>query len=199
MTHRRRTVVALLSALALVLALAACGGDDDATEDTEDAPIATSDGSTEADGGSATTTGEGDEPRAGTEDDGSGDEGGGEDDGGDGEPIAGSDDDLPADEEAEGDGWAENPSQFRGRDGLRVAYACEPGGDLRTVWGTDTYTDDSSVCTAAVHQGVITQEDGGRVVVEIAPGQDSYEGTEANGVGSNDYGEWGGSFTFPTA
>lgn len=196
MTHRRRTVVALLSVLALLLAGTACGGDDDATDDTEDAPIATSDDAGEDGGGSATTTGDGDEPRAGTDDDGSGDDASEDDDG---EPIAGSGDDVEADEEAEGDGWAENPSQFRGRDGLRVAYACEPGGDLRTVWGTDTYTDDSSVCTAAVHEGVITQEDGGRVVVEIAPGEDSYEGTEANGVSSNDYGEWGGSFTFPTA
>ncbi len=186
MTHPRRSAVALLAALALVLALAACGGDDDSAEVTDDAPIATSD---EA---STTVAAPPDEETATTDDASTT-----EDDGD--EPIAGSDDEVEADEEADGDGWALSPGTYRGQDGLRVAYECSPGGDLRTVWGTDTYTDDSSVCTAAVHAGLITQDEGGRVVIEIAPGEESYEGTEANGVETNDYGSWDGSYTFPTA
>ena len=39
-----------------------------------------------------------------------------------------------------------------------------------TIYGTDVYTDDSSVCTAAVHDGKITIADGGTVTVEIRPG-----------------------------
>ena len=65
------------------------------------------------------------------------------------------------------------------------------------MWGTDVYTDDSSVCSAAVHAGLITVEDGGKVVIEIAPAEEEYKGSDANGVESSDYGPWGGSFTFP--
>jgi hypothetical protein len=60
------------------------------------------------------------------------------------------------------------------------------------------YTDDSSVCTAAVHAGAITVEDGGEVTIEITAGEDSYEGTEQNGIESFDYGPWGGSFSIVT-
>jgi hypothetical protein len=95
--------------------------------------------------------------------------------------------------------WQLNAAGFRGKDGRLVAFACPPDGELRTVWGTDVYTDDSSVCSAAVHAGLISVEDGGRVVVEIAPGEESYEGSERNGVTSTDYGPWDGSFTFPAA
>ncbi len=94
--------------------------------------------------------------------------------------------------------WELNAVDHRGRDGERFAYDCPADGTVdRTVWGTDVYTDDSSVCTAAVHAGLITVEDGGRVVIEIAPGEETYTGSEANGVTSLDYGSWDGSFTFP--
>jgi hypothetical protein len=93
-----------------------------------------------------------------------------------------------------GDAWAASVTQYRGMDGERFFFSCPPDGAPHTVWGTDVYTDDSSVCTAGVHYGVITVEDGGVVIVEIAPGQDSYEGTLRNGITSLDYGPWGGSF-----
>ncbi len=54
--------------------------------------------------------------------------------------------------------------------------------------------DDSSICTAAVHRGDITLASGGTVTYEIAPGQDSYEGTEQNGIISRDWGTWAGFF-----
>lgn len=66
-----------------------------------------------------------------------------------------------------------------------------------TVWGSETYTDDSGVCRAAVHAGVITA-DGGDVAFNIVGGQQSYAGSEANGVESRDYGNWSGSFEFET-
>ncbi len=82
----------------------------------------------------------------------------------------------------------------RGNDGQRYTIACPPNGTTRTVWGTTFYTDDSGICTAAVHRGAITVESGGSVTYEIAPGQESYEGSEANGITTQDYGPWGGTF-----
>ncbi len=66
-----------------------------------------------------------------------------------------------------------------------------------TVWGSETYTDDSGICRAAVHAGVITA-DGGDVSFNIVGGRESYSGSEANGVESRDYGSWSGSFEFET-
>lgn len=63
------------------------------------------------------------------------------------------------------------------------------------VWGTGIYTDDSAVCTAAIHAGVITAEEGGLIRVTLLPGLESYGGSEANGIISGDWGEWGGSFS----
>ena len=58
------------------------------------------------------------------------------------------------------------------------------------------YTEDSSICTAAVHAGLITVEDGGEVTFELVDGQDAYEGSASNGITSNDFGPYGGSFRF---
>lgn len=76
-----------------------------------------------------------------------------------------------------------------------VVCPADMSGDESTVWGTDIYTNDSSVCLAAAHAGVITLADGGMVQVTMLPGEESYEGTERNGVTTNDYGEWGDSFS----
>jgi hypothetical protein len=67
-----------------------------------------------------------------------------------------------------------------------------------TVWGTDTYTDDSSVCTAAVHAGLITLASGGPVTFEMRPGLDSYEASTRNGIASRSWGVWSSSFVFVT-
>jgi hypothetical protein len=62
------------------------------------------------------------------------------------------------------------------------------------VWGTNIYTDDSSVCTAAVHGGLITLAKGGKVKIEMRDGQPSYRGSTRNGIKSNKYPAWTGSF-----
>jgi hypothetical protein len=98
------------------------------------------------------------------------------------------------------DPWSLNALEHRTEVGEEFTYDCPPADESRldTIWGNGIYTDDSSVCTAAVHAGVITVEDGGEVTIEIAPGEESYEGTEQNGVESNPYGPWGGSFIVVT-
>lgn len=97
------------------------------------------------------------------------------------------------------DGWRANAVSLRGEDGTTHEIDCPPGGQAYTVWGAGTYTDDSSICTAAVQSGLITFDEGGKVTFEIAPGRDSYEGGTANGVTSLPYGSWEGSFILPDA
>jgi polar amino acid transport system substrate-binding protein len=58
------------------------------------------------------------------------------------------------------------------------------------------YTSDSSVCTAAVHVGLITLVQGGTATIEIRPGQDSYTGSDRNGIHSAQYGPWDASYVF---
>jgi hypothetical protein len=89
--------------------------------------------------------------------------------------------------------WGTSPGQYRGMIGKRITYHCPAMGSSGSVWGTDTYTDDSSLCTAAVQSGLITFA-GGNVTVEIRPGQASYVGSTHNNVTSNPFGKFDGSF-----
>jgi hypothetical protein len=92
--------------------------------------------------------------------------------------------------------WFATAEDHRSEIGERFTYDCPGGGPSAVVWGTDIYTDDSSVCTAAVHAGAITLEDGGTVTIEIREGLDSYLGTTANEITTGSYGAWEGSFEF---
>src|SRR5688500_3362478 len=98
------------------------------------------------------------------------------------------------------DPWQLNAAEHRSEVGEEFTYDCPPADESRTdtIWGTHVYTDDSSVCTAAVHAGAITVEDGGEVTIEMLPGEDSYEASEQNGTESSSYGPWGGSFAVVT-
>lgn len=93
-------------------------------------------------------------------------------------------------------GWNNTAVDFRDRLNQYFIYFCLPKGRIGTVWGTDIYTDDSSICSAAVHTGLITAKDGGKVTIKIQPGESSYLGSTSNGVTSQDYGIWDGSFIF---
>jgi hypothetical protein len=103
---------------------------------------------------------------------------------------------LPPGVEYGGTSWGDYPAALGGSDGDRFLYQCPPGGRSSLVWGTDTYTSDSSACTAAVHAGLITFAAGGAVTIEIRPGQSSYVGSTRNGITSSDYASWDSSFVF---
>lgn len=92
-------------------------------------------------------------------------------------------------------GWSATATAHRGHNGRIVRFQCPANGSLRSVWGTGLYTDDSSVCSAAVHAGVITRVGGGVVRIEIQPGSASYAASTHNGVTSGRWGRWSGSFT----
>jgi len=95
-----------------------------------------------------------------------------------------------------GGGWSATATAYAGNMGVRYQYICPPGGDARNVWGTTTYTSDSSVCTAAVHMGLITFTQGGAVTIRISPGLSEYVGSTRNGVTTSGYGASTASFTF---
>jgi hypothetical protein len=88
----------------------------------------------------------------------------------------------------------ETAERHRSAIGQEFRYDCLPDGPVGPVWGTAVYTDDSSVCTAAVHAGVIILGEGGTVTIVIEPGLDSYTGSNRNGVSSESWGRWAGSF-----
>lgn len=90
--------------------------------------------------------------------------------------------------------WTAHAIDHRGANGERFDYVCPPDGTFGEIWGTDTYTDDSSVCTAAVHRGVITREEGGAVTIVIRPGLREYTGSTRNGVTTAPYDAWDGSY-----
>jgi hypothetical protein len=94
--------------------------------------------------------------------------------------------------------WLASATALRGRTGERFVFRCPPGGGAgRGPFGTDVYADHSSVCTAAVHAGVITFASGGSVTIEIRAGQDFYSGSAGQGgVTSSAAGGWPGSFAF---
>lgn len=95
--------------------------------------------------------------------------------------------------------WTDTPRGLgQTEDGTRFTISCAAAGEARPLWGTGTYTDDSSICTAAAYEGLITVEAGGTVTYEIAPGQESYTGGTQNGINSGNWGSWDGSFFFVT-
>jgi hypothetical protein len=75
-----------------------------------------------------------------------------------------------------------------------TADATRSGG----VWGSDLYTDDSHVCRAAVHAGVIG-EGGGTVWVFERPGLGAYPAVTRNGVPSSSWPAWRRSIAFRPA
>lgn len=91
--------------------------------------------------------------------------------------------------------WVQTATRLRDSIGVRYSYICPALGDAipGTVWGTDLYTDDSSICAAAVHAGAIGTG-GGLVTIEIAAGQAAYQGMVRNGIATNPWGSYLGSF-----
>lgn len=97
-----------------------------------------------------------------------------------------------------GSGWSTSALGEADRLGERFVFHCPPDGSAGVVWGSDTYTADSSVCTAAVHAGLIDFASGGDVTIEIRPGESAYSASTRNGVNTLGYGSYDASFVFVT-
>jgi len=94
--------------------------------------------------------------------------------------------------------WDANASSLNGADGQTFTLACSPGGTAHAVWGSDIYTADSSICTAGVHSGLTTYQQGGTVTIELRPGRTIYGCSERNGVTTSPFGSYQHSFVFKT-
>ena len=74
-----------------------------------------------------------------------------------------------------------------------VPVTCPSGGAMTfQIWGSDVYQEESSICIAAVHAGLITRANGGNVFVTADNGKNNYPDVDRNGVKST---FWGGGAT----
>jgi outer membrane protein OmpA-like peptidoglycan-associated protein len=72
---------------------------------------------------------------------------------------------------------------------------CPEGASRGAVWGSDAYTADSNLCTAALHAGAIGRR-GGEVTLRMLPGLPRYPGTSRNGVTTQNFGPYAASYRF---
>ena len=63
------------------------------------------------------------------------------------------------------------------------------------IFGTDVYTDDSSIAAAAVHSGALKPNETGTIMVSVVPGRPSYTGSSRHGIESQGCAEWSRSYT----
>lgn len=81
-----------------------------------------------------------------------------------------------------------NLTEFTAADAGRVALIEVTGRTDGSIWGTDEYTADSRLATAAVHAGAVREGERGLVRVTILDGATrTYPGSQRNGITSFDY------------
>lgn len=88
-----------------------------------------------------------------------------------------------------------NLVDYRGQNGATGVFRVTGSTDGR-VFGTDVYTDDSDVATAAVHAGVVSPGETRNLTIEIVAGKAGYRGSSRHGIVSESYGQWAGSYEF---
>jgi hypothetical protein len=63
-----------------------------------------------------------------------------------------------------------------------------------SLWGTDVYTGDSALATAAVHAGAVKAGETAVVRVTVMAPLAQYQGSVRNGVTSHDFGRYGTAY-----
>jgi hypothetical protein len=98
------------------------------------------------------------------------------------------------------DAGTTNAAPFKHQVGRRLTFICpaDPAAVnwSQDIWGTDVYAAESNICWAAVHAGVITPGQASQVTIVMLGPADSFEGTVRNGIASQSYGPWDGSYAF---
>ena len=105
------------------------------------------------------------------------------------QPAEEQDDSLPKDALPD-PGSLSNHQQFVGQSFLFKVTGSADG----SVWGTNVYTSDSALATAAVHAGIVKVGETGVVQVKIVSPPASFNGTARNGIATSDYGPFSGAF-----
>ncbi|MCC6812098.1 MAG: hypothetical protein IT381_32045 [Deltaproteobacteria bacterium] len=82
-----------------------------------------------------------------------------------------------------------------GEAGTKYRISCPQLCTNGSLWGSDPYTADSSVCKAAIHAGALKPA-GGEATVIIKGGEPKFDGTTKNGVTSASWGKYDRTFTF---
>ena len=79
----------------------------------------------------------------------------------------------------------DSASDFGRQIGRRLVFICPPVDALvGDVWGSDVYADDSVICLAAIHAGVLPWRQAGLVAIVIHGAAASFQGSARNGVTS---------------
>ena len=73
------------------------------------------------------------------------------------------------------------------------------GGVNASIWGTEVYTYDSDLATAAVHTGVLKPGKSGIVKVTMVKSPDAHRGSTQHGVTSSNWGNYSASYTVEPA
>ncbi|WP_197470065.1 LCCL domain-containing protein, partial [Oleiphilus sp. HI0117] len=82
--------------------------------------------------------------------------------------------------------WKSSARGFQNRLGQDFAYNCPPNGAVQNVYGgNNKYYVDSSVCTAAIHAGLMTAKSGGTVAIRIIRSKHGFKGSYKNDIQSN--------------
>ena len=69
------------------------------------------------------------------------------------------------------------------------------GAEQGMVWGTGTYTGDSSLAAAAVHAGLVKPGERAVVKVTVEAPLSAYAGSQRNGVTSHDFARFGTAYS----
>ena len=91
--------------------------------------------------------------------------------------------------------WSDTAIAYQNRIGEDITLYCPGPGTPAPTWGTDQYTTASSVCSAAVHAGLITLEDGGAIAIRMMPGAAAVA-SDRNGIVTSSHPATAGSFSF---
>ena len=92
--------------------------------------------------------------------------------------------------------WNVNGQFLQLSEGEQATVFLEPGGYEDVVWGSDPYTIDSSIGSAAVHAGLITFDHGGTITVRNVGPQSYFNDSLRNGVESLEHTERTQAFSF---
>jgi hypothetical protein len=88
----------------------------------------------------------------------------------------------------------DNVLQLQGQVG-RAFYFKVTGNLSGSLYGTDVYTGDSSIATAAVHAGILKHDETGVVKVRVLPGRASYATSQRHGITSSQWSSYPLSFS----